>query len=96
MIKDDQSEDQPKNATGLVSEYLGQTVYVKDLAQRKNLIAEGSGYFLDCVGIVKKNPEQDPYYDYLIYYPSLDNSCLMHGVDSIEIYTKEEYPEYFL
>lgn len=57
-----------------------------------------SRYFYEQHGQPDLNDEHPDakYYDYKIYYPSLNNSFLMHGTAVIEYITLDSHPEFFL
>jgi hypothetical protein len=86
--------------TAKVFELLGKWIYVFEIEskeyefQTKNFSNEYP-YFLNRVGEVKM-ADSDDYFDYRIYYPEINNSCLLHPMDIIKYTTEEENPEYFV
>ena len=50
------------------------------------------------IGTIMLNDEgpEDRYYEYMIYFPCINNSFLCAGDHEIEAYSREEYPERFL
>lgn len=76
-----------------VQYYLGQTIYVKELA---GITYGDEDYFHDRVGIVEINTEVDRYYSHRIYYPSINNAYLCDANEKIIAYKREDNPEYFL
>lgn len=84
--------------TKRVDKLLGKEIFVIAVKGVTKERATSSSYFYECVGTpaLNKEPDDVKYYDYMIYYPSLGNSFLMHGKTLITYITKETNPEYFL
>jgi len=88
--------------TNKVIDLIGKEIYVHSINLKHRVTLESPSEkiralypeFLEKVGIVKY--ADDNHFDYEIYYPKLNNSCLLNDIDEIVYTTKDENPEYFI
>ena len=78
----------------IVEDNLGKEVFVVTTSSKYPQIRET---FDNRIGIIMHNDEPENLnYEYMIYFPDIDNSFLCDGDKKIIAYTKEENPEYWL
>ena len=79
----------------IVEDNLGKEVFVVTTSSKYPQIKET---FDNKVGIIMYNDEapEDLHFEYMIYFPDIDNSFLCDGDRKIIAYSKEENQEYWL